>query len=200
MLLHENKSYLDNQSIQTGLATEKLNHIIVDRYFTEEEKAANREFAQTASAEERNKKIADWKSKNEYANTLIMGKLRDVLGDRIQNFCLIPSEFGHLRIENYKATEVEISKVLEVLKDIDIPNRHAVINYSTEYNETACKEKAKELYQKYEGKFVTYGGWTGRLKYNKSKNFYYFMKKGARSKGYYITEKQICIGIKGVPT
>ena len=55
MLLHENKSYLDNQSIQAGLATEKLNHIIVDRYFTEEEKAANLKFHETASQKERTK-------------------------------------------------------------------------------------------------------------------------------------------------
>lgn len=198
MLLHENKSYLDNQSIQAGLATEKLNHIIVDRYFTEEEKAANLKFHETASQEEYNKKIADWKSKDEYANTLIMEKLRDVLGDRVHNFCLIPSEFGHLRIDNYKATEAEISKVLEVLKGIDIPNRCAVVNYSTQYDDAACKEKAREIYQKNDGKFVTYGGYTGRLKYNESENYYYFMKKGARSKGYYITEKQICIGVKEV--
>ncbi len=198
MLLHENKSYLDNQSIQAGLATEKLNHIIVDRYFTEEEKAANLKFHETASREEYNKKIADWKSKDEYANTLIMEKLRDVLGDRVHNFCLIPSEFGHLRIDNYKATEAEISKVLEVLKGIDIPNRWAVVNYSTQYDDAACKEKAREIYQKNDGKFVTYGGYTGRLKYNESGNYYYFMKKGARSKGYYINEKQICIGVKEV--
>lgn len=198
MLLHENKSYLDNQSIQAGLATEKLNHIIVDRYFTEEEKAANLKFHETASREEYNKKIADWKSKDEYANTLIMEKLRDVLGDRVHNFCLIPSEFGHLRIDNYKATEAEISKVLEVLKGIDIPNRCAVVNYSTQYDDAACKEKAREIYQKNDGKFVTYGGYTGRLKYNESENYYYFMKKGARSKGYYINEKQICIGVKEV--
>lgn len=198
MLLHENKSYLDNQSIQAGLATEKLNHIIVDRYFTEEEKAANLKFHETASREECNKKIADWKSKDEYANTLIMEKLRDVLGDRVHNFCLIPSEFGHLRIDNYKATEAEISKVLEVLKGIDIPNRCAVVNYSTQYDDAACKEKAREIYQKNDGKFVTYGGYTGRLKYNESENYYYFMKKGARSKGYYINEKQICIGVKEV--
>lgn len=198
MLLHENKSYLDNQSIQAGLATEKLNHIIVDRYFTEEEKAANLKFHETASREEYNKKIANWKSKDEYANTLIMEKLRDVLGDRVHNFCLIPSEFGHLRIDNYKATEAEISKVLEVLKGIDIPNRCAVVNYSTQYDDVACKEKAREIYQKNDGKFVTYGGYTGRLKYNESENYYYFMKKGARSKGYYINEKQICIGVKEV--
>lgn len=198
MLLHENKSYLDNQSIQAGLATEKLNHIIVDRYFTEEEKAANLKFHETASREEYNKKIADWKSKDEYANTLIMEKLRDVLGDRVHNFRLIPSEFGHLRIDNYKATEAEISKVLEVLKGIDIPNRCAVVNYSTQYDDAACKEKAREIYQKNDGKFVTYGGYTGRLKYNESENYYYFMKKGARSKGYYINEKQICIGVKEV--
>lgn len=198
MLLHENKSYLDNQSIQTGLATEKLNHIIVDRYFTEEEKAANLKFHETASREEYNKKIADWKSKDEYANTLIMEKLRDVLGDRVHNFCLIPSEFGHLRIDNYKATEAEISKVLEVLKGIDIPNRCAVVNYSTQYDDAACKEKAREIYQKNDGKFVTYGGYTGRLKYNEAENFYYFMKKGARSKGYYINERQICTGVKEV--
>lgn len=198
MLLHENKSYLDNQSIQAGLATEKLNHIIVDRYFTEEEKAANLKFHETASREEYNKKIANWKSKDEYANTLIMEKLRDVLGDRVHNFCLIPSEFGHLRIDNYKATEAEISKVLEVLKGIDIPNRCAVVNYSTQYDDAACKEKAREIYQKNDGKFVTYGGYTGRLKYNESENYYYFMKKGARSKGYYINEKQICIGVKEV--
>ena len=198
MLLHENKRYLDNQSIQAGLATEKLNHIIVDRYFTEEEKTANLKFHETASQEERNKKIADWKSKDEYANTLIMEKLRDVLGDRVHNFCLIPSEFGHLRIENYKATEAEISNVLDVLRGIDIANRWAIVNYSTKYDDATCKEKAKEIYQKNDGKFVTYGGYTGRLKYNESENYYYFMKKGARSKGYYINERQICTGVKEV--
>lgn len=196
MLIMEVKKFVNTESIQAGIAMEKLNHIIVDRHFTEEEMAANREFAQTASTEERNKKIADWKIKDEYANTLIMEKLRDVLGDRVHNFCLIPSEFGHLRIENYKATEAEISKVLEVLKEIDIPNRCAVVNYSTKYDDAACKEKAREICQEYDGKFITYKGYTGRLKYNEAENFYYFMKKGARSKAYYISERDICVYVK----
>lgn len=196
MLIMEVKKFVNTESIQAGIAMEKLNHIIVDRHFTEEEKAANLEFAQTASTEERNKKIADWKSKDEYANTLIIEKLRDVLGDRVHNFCLIPSEFGHLRIDNYKATEAEISKVLEVLKGIDIPNRCAVVNYSTQYDDEACKAKAKEMYQEYDGKFITYKGYTGRLKYNEVENYYYFMKKGARSKAYYISERDICVYVK----
>lgn len=196
MLIMEVKKFVNTESIQAGIAMEKLNHIIVDRHFTEEEKAANLKFAQTASTEERNKKIADWKIKDEYANTLIMEKLRDILGDRVHNFCLIPSEFGHLRIDNYKATEAEILKVLEVLKEIDIPNRCAVVNYSTQYNDEACKAKAKEICQEYDGKFITYKGYTGRLKYNEAENFYYFMKKGARSKAYYISERDICVYVK----
>lgn len=196
MLIMEVKKFVNTESIQAGIAMEKLNHIIVDRHFTEEEKAANLKFAQTASTEERNKKIADWKIKDEYANTLIMEKLRDILGDRVHNFCLIPSEFGHLRIDNYKATEAEILKVLEVLKEIDIPNRCAVVNYSTQYDDEACKAKAKEICQEYDGKFITYKGYTGRLKYNEAENFYYFMKKGARSKAYYISERDICVYVK----
>lgn len=196
MLIMEVKKFVNTESIQAGIAMEKLNHIIVDRHFTEEEKAANLKFAQTASTEERNKKIADWKIKDEYANTLIMEKLRDILGDRVHKFCLIPSEFGHLRIDNYKATEAEILKVLEVLKEIDIPNRCAVVNYSTQYDDEACKAKAKEICQEYDGKFITYKGYTGRLKYNEAENFYYFMKKGARSKAYYISERDICVYVK----
>lgn len=196
MLIMEVKKFVNTESIQAGIAMEKLNHIIVDRHFTEEEKAANLKFAQTASTEERNKKIADWKIKDEYANTLIMEKLRDILGDRVHNFCLIPSEFGHLRIDNYKATEAEILKVLEVLKEIDIPNRCAVVNYSTQYDDESCKAKAKEICQEYDGKFITYKGYTGRLKYNEAENFYYFMKKGARSKAYYISERDICVYVK----
>lgn len=37
---------------------------------------------------------------------------------------------------------------------------------------------------------------TGRLKYNEAENFYYFMKKGARSKAYYISERDICVYVK----
>ena len=199
MLLQENKRYLDNQSIQAGLATEKLNHIIVDRYFTEEEKAANLKFHETASQEERTKRINDWKIRDKHDIDIIIGKLIAALGDAKHHFGLIRSEFGHLRIEPYKeATEAEISNVLDVLRGIDLANRQAIVNYSTKYDETACKEKAREIYQKNDGKFVTYGDWTGRLKYNEAENHYYFMKKGARSKGYYINEKQICTGVKEV--
>jgi hypothetical protein len=199
MLLHENKSYLDNQSIQAGLAMEKLNHIIVDRYFTEEEKAANLKFHETASREERTKMIADWKSKDKHDIDIIIEKLIATLGDAKYHFALIRSEFGHLRIEPYKeATEAEISNVLDVLRGIDIANRWAIVNYSTKYDDAACKEKAREIYQKNDGKFVTYCDWIGRLKYNEAENFYYFMKKGARSKGYYINERQICTGVKEV--
>lgn len=199
MLLHENKSYLDNQSIQAGLAMEKLSHIIVDRYFTEEEKAANVAFYETASQEERTKRTEDWKIRDKHDIDIITEKIIAALGEAKHHFSLIRSEFGHLRIEPYsKATEAEISSVLEVLRDIDIANRQAIVNYSTKYDEAACKEKAKEIYQKNDGKFVTYGDWTGRLKYNESENCYYFMKKGARSKGYYINEKQICTGVKEV--
>lgn len=199
MLLYENKKYLDVQSIQAGLAMEKLNHIIVDRYFTEEEKAANLKFHETASQEERTKKIEEWKIKDKRDIDIIIGKLIAKLGGAKHHFSLIRSEFGHLRIEPYReATEAEISNVLEVLRDIDIANRQAVVNYSTKYDDAACKEKAREIYQKNEGKFVTYGDWTGRLKYNEAENHYYFMKKGARSKGYYINERQICTGVKEV--
>ena len=199
MLVYENKKHLDVQSIQAGLAMEKLNHIIVDRYFTEEEKAANLKFHETASQEERTKKINDWKIKDKHDIDIIIGKLIDALGEAKHHFALIRSEFGHLRIEIYKeATESEISSVLEVLRGIDIANRWAIVNYSTRYDEAACKEKARAIYQKNEGKFVTYGDWTGRLKYNEAENHYYFMKKGARSKGYYINERQICTGVKEV--
>lgn len=199
MLLHENKSYVDNQSVQAGLATEKLNHIIVDRYFTEEEKAANLKFYETASQEERAKRIDDWKIRDKHDIDIIIGKLIAKLGEAKHHFSLIRSEFGHLRIEPYReATEAEISNVLEVLRDIDIANRQTIVNYSTKYDDAACKEKAREIYQKNDGKFVTYGDWTGRLKYNEAENHYYFMKKGARSKGYYINERQICTGVKEV--
>ena len=199
MLLQENKRYLDNQSIQAGLATEKLNHIIVDRHFTEEEKEANLKFYEAASQEERTKRINDWKIRDKHDIDIIIGKLIAALGDAKHHFGLIRSEFGHLRIEPYKeATEAEISNVLDVLRGIDLANRQAIVNYSTKYDETACKEKAREIYQKNDGKFVTYGDWTGRLKYNEAENHYYFMKKGARSKGYYINEKQICTGVKEV--
>lgn len=199
MLLHENKSYLDNQSIQAGLAMEKLNHIIVDRYFTEEEKIANLKFYETASQEERAKRIDDWKIRDKHDIDIIIGKLIAALGDAKYHFGLIRSEFGHLRIEPYKeVTEAEISNVLDVLKGIDLANRQAIVNYSTKYDEAACKERAREIYQKNDGKFVIYGGWTGRLKYNEAENHYYFMEKGARSKGYYINEKQICTGVKEV--
>ena len=199
MLIHENKKNLDVQSIQAGLAMEKLNHIIVDRYFTEEEKAANLKFHETASQEERTKVIEDWKAKDKRDIDIIIGKLIATLDEAKHHFAFIRSEFGHLRIEIYReATEAEISSVLEVLRSIDIANRWAVVNYSTKYDDAACKEKAKEIYQKNEGKFVMYGDWTGRLKYNEAGNHYYFMKKGARSKGYYINEKQICTGVKEV--
>lgn len=199
MLLHENKSYLDNQSIQAGLATEKLNHIIVDRYFTEEEKAANLKFHETASQEERTKRTDDWKIRDKHDIDIIIGKLIAALGEEKHHFSLIRSEFGHLRIEPYKeATETEISNVMDVLKGIDLANRQAIVNYSTKYDDAACKEKAREIYQKNDGKFVTYGGWTGRLKYNEAENYYYFMKKGARSKCYHINERQICTGVKEV--
>lgn len=92
MLLHENKSYLDNQSIQAGLATEKLNHIIVDRYFTEEEKAANLKFHETASQEERTKVIDDWKIRDKHDIDIIIGKLITTLGDAKHHFSLIRSE------------------------------------------------------------------------------------------------------------
>lgn len=199
MLLHENKRYLDNQSIQAGLATEKLNHIIVDRYFTEEEKEANLKFYETASQEERTKRIDDWKIRDKHDIDIIIGKLIAALGEAKHHFSLIRSEFGHLRIEPYKeATETEISNVLDVLKGVDLANRQAIVNYSTKYDDAACKEKAREIYQKNDGKFVTYGGWIGRLKYNEAENYYYFMKKGVRSKGYYINERQICTGVKEV--
>ena len=199
MVLQENKKYVDNQSIQAGLATERLNHIIVDRYFTDEEKAANLKFHETASQEERTKMIDDWKIKDKHDIDIIIEKLIAALGNAKHHFGLIRSEFGHLRIELYKeATEAEISNVMDVLKGIDLANRKAIVNYSTKYDDDACKEKAREIYQKNDGKFVTYGGWTGRLKYNEVENHYYFMKKGARSKGYYINERQICTGVKEV--
>ena len=199
MLLHENKRYLDNQSIQAGLATERLNHIIVDRYFTEEEKEANLKFYEAASQEERTKKTNYWKNRDKHDIDIIIEKLIAVLGEAKHHFSLIRSEFGHLRIEPYKeATEAEISNVLDMLKGVELANRQAIVNYSTKYDEAACKEKAREIYQKNDGKFVIYGDWTGRLKYNEAENYYYFMKKGARSKGYHINERQICTGVKEV--
>ena len=199
MVLQENKKYVDNQSIQAGLATERLNHIIVDRYFTDEEKAANLKFHETASQEECTKMIDDWKIRDKHDIDIVIGKLITALGDAKHHFALIRSEFGHLRIEIYQeATETEISTVLDVLKGINLANRQVIVNYSTKYDDVACKEKAREIYQKNDGKFVTYGGWTGRLKYNEAENHYYFMKKGARSKGYYISERQICTGVKEV--
>ena len=197
MLIMEVKKFVNTESIQAGIAMEKLNHIIVERHFTEEEMTANREFAKTASVEEHNKMINDWKNKDKCANTLILEKLRSTLGERVNSFSLIDSEFGYLRIESYRdATEAEILKVLEVLKEIDIPNRRAIVNYSTRYDDDACKAKAKEICQEYDGKFITYKGYTGRLKYNEAENFYYFMKKGARSKACYISERDICVYVK----
>lgn len=82
-----------------------------------------------------------------------------------------------------------VNAMINLLKEIDVKGIQVAIQYHAIYDKNKEEEIALEYCEKMKDKFIVYGGWDGKIV--KSNGNYYFRKKGAKKKAYYINNRTI---------
>jgi hypothetical protein len=211
MRIKEDYSYLsetEKKAIAEGLAKLYIYSIRLDRFFTEEEQAENARQAQALTREQwaqRCDKIAqEIGAQNTEAMTALLKHFEigqysaDFSGDGDFWFwcnCNNGRKLDYITLTTQGATAEEknakAEKARAVLETVNTKNNIAYLQYATELDQIKLDKIAEEYTEKTAGAFVKYAGMIGKIKRidestNNGKKWA-FMKKGAKTRGYYLT-------------
>lgn len=219
MKLHDDMSYINQNSVDKGLMRVVPYQIRLDRYFAEEERAANRAYAESHNSEEWSAYCDRAREEIAAENLVLMeflekhftiGQFRTSYNDdytfwfwcndlyNTTNGRLSGRDYSYITLSfkregDEKENERIFARVKELLAHYPAKNIQAIFQYSQVENTDFVKEEAERIYKECEGKFVKYNGLTGKIE--RYEDGYFFKKKYAKAYGYKISPIKICTSI-----
>lgn len=219
ILIEEDKSYLsslDLKAIANGVAELGIHSLRFENHLTDEQKQNNLEESKILSREQ-------WEVRCEQKQREVGKKLKyimDVLADefiiyqynkeidfRSDDWDLFfwsnkgwnnKDYMNHATLNPNEKRTVEqqltdINNTLDLLKTMEIEGIKVAIQYKAIYNEQKESEIALDYCEKMKDKFIVYGGWDGKIV--KTDRGFFFRKKGAKKKQYYIDNRTILANV-----
>ena len=217
MELHDDMSYINRNFVDKGLMRVVPYQIRLNRYFTEEEQAASRAYAESHNSEEWSAYCDRAREKIAAENLALMeflekhftfGQFRTPYNDNYTFWfwCndLYNTTNGRLSGRDYSYITLSLKKeddknehifarVKELLTNYPTKNIQAIFQYSQVENTDYVRKEAERIFKECEGKFVNYKGFIGKLK--QYDGGYFFKKKYAKAYGYRISPMEICTSI-----
>ena len=212
MRTKEDFSYIsetEQKAINEGLARLYVYSIRLDRFFTEEEQAENTRQAEALTREQWARRCDEIAQEIGKQNTEAMTELlkhfeigqysADFSGDGDFWFwCNCNNngrELDYITLTTQGATAEEkkakAEKARAILETVNTKNNIALLQYASELDQIKLDKIAEEYTEKTAGAFVKYAGMIGKIKrIDESTNNgekWAFMKKGAKTRGYYLT-------------
>ena len=212
-------TYVDQSMVERGLARVVPRSIRIDRYFSEEEQAANvaaaralrdagkmnewgercdemakrigEEVVALLSEIEKRYTIAQYRQPYHYHDK----KTEDFwfwcnIHDGEPDFSYVTLNFWKERTADEK--QAIIDEIERFLDGYPARNIQAYIQYETVCDDEACKREAERIYNESKGKFVTYGMTQGRLFKDDQSGAYYFRRKHARKYYSHMSAVEVC--------
>jgi len=217
MKINHDYSYVNQELVELGYATVKINSLNFGRYYSEEEKAKNRRQGITMSP-------VEWSRSCDAAGKEIcerMEKMMSMLGDKYHIF-QYNDKYGqhdlyfwsnkgannkewydHIQLcFNDKRSQAEntklLSELLEFMEKQELENICCRVQYDISIDSDKLHNAALEICKNLADRFVQYEGKIGKIKcvdeYNGNKN-YGFFKKGAKNKYYTIQDTVLICNI-----
>ena len=211
MRIKEDYSYLsenEKKAIAEGIAKLYIYSIRLDRFFTEEEQTENTRQAETLTREQWAQRCDEIAQKIGAQNAEAMTELLkhfeigqysvNFSGDgdfwfwcncnnsgRKLDYITLTTQGATIEEKNAKA-----EKARAILETVNTKNNIAHLQYASELDQTKLDKIAEEYTEKTAGAFVKYAGMIGKIKRidestNNGKKWA-FMKKGAKTRGYYL--------------
>jgi len=222
MNIKHDYSYLStcnrDKLIEKGFADLDIHSLNFDRFYTEEQKQENYNFAQTVTKEQ-------WSEHCEEISKSIYTKLLPIVELLNSKFTLYQYNsnvsynsnwdlffysnkgwnekdyFDHMEISFNDRRTVEenkllLSEVLQILESLDVTGIQCRVQYKARKEDEKIKNKANEIIENLLNKNITYQGFEGKIKvvseHNGTKE-YGFFKKRARSKYYKICNEYLVL-------
>ena len=213
--INKDMSYLsqrDLKAIENGIATLSVHSINLDRFYTEEQKEQNRQFADTYSREEWSKYCVEVAEK-------FARKMESIVSELAKHFTIYQYkncnvaysstewELFHYRSESGDYVQLnpnrhkplkeqlkDIEKAINIIQSLEVENVAARIQYKASYDDLKVSEIAKNVCEKFVDTFINYGGYIGKIKViaRDGENLRYaFYKKGAKKNCYQLNEKTL---------
>lgn len=209
MLIKEDYSYIGERGqnlISEGYAELGIYSLNFARYFTEEEKKNNRNLAETMTSEQ-------WDIHCDNTSKALYGIMFSIAEMLNREYIMYQFDknvsheadwdlffysnkgwnnkdyFDYMQINfnRKRSTKQNLrlkDEIVKMLADIEVKNVYCGMQHYVIYNDEKIKLKARENFEKYRNKFISYKGMTGKIK-ETEKGQYGFFKKGAY-KNYYL--------------
>lgn len=210
----------DTIAIEEGYAALDVHSIRISREsLTEEEMAENRRICDTVSEEEWNKHCSITPHKTalkikplieELNKRFIIYQYKDDKMDYRSNWDLFfwcnggddedGRDLSYITLSANTTRELEerlkgINDVIETIKEIGYDGLDIAIQYNAKYNSVKVKEAAENYFERIKNTFINYSFYTGKIKEGgmdyEGNKCYRFFKKGARSKYYSLSSKDM---------
>lgn len=223
MRFHDDMTYIKQELVDRGLMRIAPYQIRLDRFFTEEEMAANKAYAESHNnaewsvrCDEMQKRIAtenlalmeflekyftfgqykepyNYRDKKDYTFWFWCNDLYNTTNGRKTG-----RDYSYITLSLEKKEDVEenkrvFAKLKELLANYPAKNIQAIFQYSQVEVTDKVKDEAERIFNLCEGKFINYGHLTGRLE--RYKGGYIFKKKNAKKYAYRITPMDICVNV-----
>lgn len=223
MKFQDDMTYVNATLVKSGLMKAVPYMVRLDRFFTEEEKAANRAYAESHSAaewsvrcDEMRQQIAEenyalmefleqyftfgqYKKpyKNDYTFWFWCNDLYNTTSGRLSG-----RDYSYITLtldkkENVEENERIFARFKELIASYPAKNIQAFFEYSQVEITDTVKNEAERVFKACEGKFINFLGSTGKLEQDESG--YIFKKKYAKKYAYRVSPMALCqAGLSGI--
>ncbi len=223
MRFHDNMIHVNKELAKRGLVKIVPYMVVLDRYFTEEEKTANKAYAENHGATEWIVRCDNARQRIANENLALMeflekyftfeqykepynfhtekggtfwfwcNDLYDTTSGRMQG-----RDYSYITLSLKKNGDIEeneriFAKLKELLTDYPAKNIQAIFQYSQVEVTDAVEKEAKRIFEACKGKFINFCGSTGKLE--RYKGGYIFKKKNAKMYAYRVTPMDVCINV-----
>ena len=218
MKVDEDFSLVNRNFVERGLSQEFPYQLILQRFFTEEERAENAAAYVRLSKDEWNARCKDVSegigkevvgilemlrkhfkigqydpddTSVTYENCDLLFWCNDTDGARDYSYVTLEPPMDEQRPEDCRRVFEEIRKLLEAYDDTK--NVSATIRFCSRLNEEAVEQEAARIFSKAHKKIVQYQIWVGKIFYVKTQDYtgYAFRKKGCQ-KLYKMSAADVC--------
>lgn len=215
MKIKEDMSHVNQSLIDRGLMKIVPYSIRLDRYFTEEEMAANRKSSYSHSVEEWNVKCEDIRKQIAEENHTLMEHLKELckIGQYEEDcndydlwfWCndlyfttsgkQSGRDYSYITLtfkeeDNHEKKIQLLNKIIEFLNSYKGKNIQAIIQYGQIEVTERIEEEAAKIYNECKEKYVSYRGINGKIE--KLNGEYIFKKKYAKRYAYKMKPIDVC--------
>lgn len=222
MLIKHDYSYLPmgnrDKLIEKGFADLDIHSLNFDRYYTEEQKQANSNLAQTVTNKQWSEHCEEV-SKDLYTKLLPIAELlnskyklyqydENILYNSDWDLFFYSNRgwngkdyFDHMKISFNDNRTVEenkllLSEVLQLLESLDATGIQCRVQYDARVHEEEIKQLATNICERLQNTFIDYMGNKGKIKVvneYEDKKVYGFFKKGAKNRYYQINNEYLVL-------